>query len=288
MSRFSLAFFALLLVGCGNTDELAAIDHAHADETDPVFAASGASGISADQATAWDEAAAWGDHGAAGYLTSETDPVYSASAAGGIIADQVTDWDMAYGWGDHGAAGYLTAESDPSFNSSAAAGIANGDLTDWDTAYAWGDHAAEGYLTQVPAIQTVQEVTTQSPARPASTVTRTVYGGFFDGGVGDGGTHTLLGLDTHRSVLIDVRVLVHDGNTNTNHRGLHAEYLVSRSWDFAPSIATMVTHYDYQQGYDVAVVTEAVGNDIQLRIEQTGGSAAAMLYTAEVSVTRAF
>ena len=43
------------------------------------------------------------------YLTTETDPVFAASPAGGISSTQVTNWDTAYGWGNHASAGYLTA-----------------------------------------------------------------------------------------------------------------------------------------------------------------------------------
>ena len=43
---------------------------------------------------------------------TETDPVFSASAAGGITGTNIANWNTAYGWGDHGAAGYLTAETD--------------------------------------------------------------------------------------------------------------------------------------------------------------------------------
>ena len=39
---------------------------------------------------------------------TETDPVFSASAASGITSTKVTNWDAAYGWGDHSTAGYLT------------------------------------------------------------------------------------------------------------------------------------------------------------------------------------
>ena len=43
------------------------------------------------------------------YLTAETDPVFTASAASGITLTKISYWDAAYGWGDHSAAGYLTA-----------------------------------------------------------------------------------------------------------------------------------------------------------------------------------
>ena len=43
---------------------------------------------------------------------TETDPVFAASAAGGITGTNIANWNTAYNWGDHGSAGYLTAESD--------------------------------------------------------------------------------------------------------------------------------------------------------------------------------
>lgn len=46
------------------------------------------------------------------YLTSETDPVFTASPASGITSTNITNWDTAYGWGDHSSVGYLTSESD--------------------------------------------------------------------------------------------------------------------------------------------------------------------------------
>ena len=120
-------------------------------ETDPVFSASAAAGILAGDITNWNTAHGWGDHSAAGYLTSytETDPVFSASDAAGITNIDIAKWDAAHGWGDHSSAGYLTSytETDPVFSASAAAGILAGDITNWDTAYGWGDHSSAGYLT---------------------------------------------------------------------------------------------------------------------------------------------
>ena len=43
---------------------------------------------------------------------TETDPVFTASPAGSITNTNKTNWNTAYGWGDHGAAGYLTSEAD--------------------------------------------------------------------------------------------------------------------------------------------------------------------------------
>ncbi len=66
-------------------------------ETDPVFSASDASNVTNAKIADWDTAYGWGDHGAAGYLTSLGD-------AAGVTAAKITNWDTAYGWGDHSAA----------------------------------------------------------------------------------------------------------------------------------------------------------------------------------------
>lgn len=47
----------------------------------------------------------------AGYLTTESDPVFSAAPAAGITSTNITNWNTAYGWGNHAAAGYLTSET---------------------------------------------------------------------------------------------------------------------------------------------------------------------------------
>lgn len=82
-------------------------------EADPVYAASAASHLTAEQVAAWDAQVAMGDHRAAGYLTAEQDPAFAASAASTVSTNDVTNWDTAFGWGDHVKAGYLKAELDP-------------------------------------------------------------------------------------------------------------------------------------------------------------------------------
>lgn len=39
---------------------------------------------------------------------TETDPVFSASVAAGITGTQISNWSTAFGWGNHATAGYLT------------------------------------------------------------------------------------------------------------------------------------------------------------------------------------
>jgi hypothetical protein len=61
---------------------------------------------------------------------------------------KITNWDTAYGWGDHSAAGYLTSftETDPVYTASSWYTTTN-NSTNWDTAYGWGNHASAGYIT---------------------------------------------------------------------------------------------------------------------------------------------
>ena len=79
---------------------------------------------------------------------AETDPIFGASPAASITAQQITNWDLAYTWGDHGAVGYLTSftETDPVFIASPAGSITQQHITNWDTAYNWGNHANAGYF----------------------------------------------------------------------------------------------------------------------------------------------
>lgn len=122
-------------------------------ETDPVFTASPAQGITGTNITNWNAAYGWGNHALAGYLTSlsETDPVFGASAASGITGTNISNWNTAYGWGNHASAGYLTSatltETDPVFGASAASGITGTNITNWNSAYGWGNHASAGYLS---------------------------------------------------------------------------------------------------------------------------------------------
>jgi len=76
-------------------------------ETDPVFVASPAYGITNSDITNWNTAYGWGDH-AGLYDTIGT--------ASGLIGTHEStynhaNYDTAYGWGDHALAGYLTSIS---------------------------------------------------------------------------------------------------------------------------------------------------------------------------------
>lgn len=50
------------------------------------------------------------------YEIEETDPVFTASPAAGITGTSLINWDTAFSWGDHSLADYLTAETDPTWS----------------------------------------------------------------------------------------------------------------------------------------------------------------------------
>ena len=92
-------------------------------ESDPVYLASTAAGISGADIANWNSAFVWGDHSTAGYLTFETDPVYGGAPASGITLGNITNWNTTFGWGNHALAGYLKTETDPSVLASVKDGI---------------------------------------------------------------------------------------------------------------------------------------------------------------------
>jgi hypothetical protein len=93
--------------------------------------------------------------GVISYTTpSETDPVFTASAAYGISSTNISNWNTAYGWGNHASAGYLTSftETDPIYTASSWYTTTN-NSSNWNTAYGWGNHASAGYLTSINSSQ---------------------------------------------------------------------------------------------------------------------------------------
>ena len=62
---------------------------------------------------------------------TETDPVFTASPAGGITGTNITNWNTAFSWGNHAAAGYLTgitSEDLGDLNDVSTAGAVTGDV----------------------------------------------------------------------------------------------------------------------------------------------------------------
>jgi hypothetical protein len=97
---------------------------------------------------------------------TETDPVFTASPASGITSGNITNWNTAYGWGNHAGlyrpvswvpawldipgkpttvAGYGITDAMTTLHPANA--ITNTNISTWNTAYNWGNHANAGYLT---------------------------------------------------------------------------------------------------------------------------------------------
>jgi uncharacterized protein (TIGR02145 family) len=119
--------------------------------TDAMTTTHAANGISTGNIANWNTAYGWGNHAAAGYLTSftETDPIFGVHPANTITSGNISNWNTAFGWGNHATAGYLTSfsETDPIFGVHPSSGITSGNILNWNTAFGWGNHAAAGYLT---------------------------------------------------------------------------------------------------------------------------------------------
>jgi hypothetical protein len=145
-------------------------------ETDPVFTASAASGITLTNISNWNTAYGWGDHASAGYLTSftESDPTVPSHVKS-ITTTKISNWDTAYGWGDHSSVGYLTSftETDPTVPSHVKA-ITTTNISNWNTAYGWGNHASAGYQSASTAI-TTSNIGSQSVSYAANSGTLTGY-----------------------------------------------------------------------------------------------------------------
>ncbi len=120
-------------------------------ETDPIFSASLAFGITSTNIGQWNTAYSRGNHALMGYLTSftEADPVFAASPAWAITPTNITHWNTAYTWWNHATMWYLTSftESDPVWNAQKSSYVSLSMTGNWNTAYSRGNHASAGYLT---------------------------------------------------------------------------------------------------------------------------------------------
>jgi len=125
------------LTTSGDGSNLTGVLHSFT-ESDPLFTASAAYGITASTLATYDVVASSAAYWNAA-LRTETDPVWTADKPNYLTTS------------GNGSAltGVLHSftESDPIFVGSAAHGIAAGDISNWNTAYSWGNHASAGYAT---------------------------------------------------------------------------------------------------------------------------------------------
>ena len=140
-------------------------------ETDPIFSASVAAGITSGELSNWNAAYNWGNHASAGYLTGLSgqsigglgDVTVSGPATGELLRYNATSskWEN---WSPN----YLTTytEIDPIFVASPAYGISNSNINNWNTAFSWGNHASAGYLTTL-STQSLGSLSNVSSSTPS-------------------------------------------------------------------------------------------------------------------------
>lgn len=116
-------------------------------ETDPVFGASSAKGITSTHISNWNTAFGWGNHATSGYLKSytETDPLWSVASANYYTkANMQTSGASQLHFNNltnkpTTVSGYGIA--DAMTTAHAANGITSNNITNWNTAFGWGNHA---------------------------------------------------------------------------------------------------------------------------------------------------
>jgi len=93
-----------------------------------------------------------------GFLTSETDPVFAASAAAGVTTLGIANWNTAYSWGNHGAQGYLVGYGAVSNHTDVSiSGASNGQLLQYNGSN-WANFTPN-YLTSYTETDTLASVT---------------------------------------------------------------------------------------------------------------------------------
>jgi hypothetical protein len=111
------------------------------------------SGLTPTNIANWNTAYGWGDHAAAGYLTTSLAATTYVSLSGSYSNPT---WLTTLAWSKiTGAPAFLTTETDPIFTVSPAFGITNTNISNWDTAYGWGNHASAGYVPYIGATTNV-------------------------------------------------------------------------------------------------------------------------------------
>jgi len=105
----------------------------------------------------------------------ETDPVFNASAASGILVGDITNWNTAYGWGDHSTQGYLTDITGESIKdlSDVNSGMTPTDtqVLRYDNANSRWDASTLNDITTADAILAVANVTADMTGFPNRTDT---------------------------------------------------------------------------------------------------------------------
>lgn len=118
-----------------------------------------------------------------GFLETETDPIFAASPASGITAGNITNWNTAFGWGNHATAGYLTSytETDPIWTAAEPSygnlGQAETITANWvNTANPWADNEVADNLTIDGGTITNTNITPGTGTITANAISAGTYG----------------------------------------------------------------------------------------------------------------
>jgi phage-related tail fiber protein len=152
------------------------------NETDPVYIASAASGITSTNIANWNTAFSWTDH-AGKYRPISYVPAWSEITSNPFsfsspANNQLVRYNSSTGRWENFTPNFITTwnETDPVYIASVASGITSENISNWNTAFSWTDHA--GKYRPVTYVPTWAEMTDKP----------TTLSGF---GITDGQTRTL-------------------------------------------------------------------------------------------------
>jgi hypothetical protein len=125
-------------------------------------------------------------------------------------------------------------------------------------------------------------------AKALAGVEETNYNGTWSSGIGGGDSVIIATMPTHTTWHFDVVVTAHDGNSNTNFRNVHREFIVYRSWNLDPVLQNLVTHYDATTGVPIEVTFGTnTSQEVFYRVRQVGGGSTDIYYRVKVRMTKA-
>ena len=106
-----------------------------------------------------------------------TNAMSTSAPAASITSTNITNWNTAYGWGNHAAAGYLTTETDPVFNSKfSVVTPSNGQLLFFNSVLAKWQNWTPDYLTADQGGNSGKFLTTNGTIPSWAAITKTTVG----------------------------------------------------------------------------------------------------------------
>ena len=205
---------------------------------------------------------------------AETDPTVGSHIKA-ITTTNISNWNTAFGWGDHSAAGYITSfsETDPTVGSHIKA-ITTTNISNWNTAFGWGDHSAAGYITSATGFALLTSpnlftaTNTFQQAGDSKIILKDTTSGdninYIEFQQGDGTLQGRLGMNGNNLRFVDSssnnRTVYHSGNLNLS------------TVDFSARNITSFGSLNVQSGVNVTGEGAFIGPSTSIRIDNAASN----------------